>query len=351
MKYANRKKVKRINQLKKKKKFRKFTKSNEKNCYIFYINKYSILYKLLTLLFMIIFLSFNYNVPQKDEIMDISLFNSKVCICTLGKEENKYIIEFIEYYKNMGVDKIYLYDINNIDGEHFEEVIDNYIKSGFVEIVDCRGKKSYQMQIVKDCYKKNHMNYDWLIFYDIDEYIHLKGHNIKSYLNQSYFNNCEVIYLNWILHTDNNKFYYENKTLKERFPEIQKDFNTLMQMKSILRGHIPKIRIENNHLLSNNLKKCDGYGRPPITEGFGTYNIDHTNYYIDHYSCKSTEELVKKINKGSAYYHLKNRFDRLKIALTYNEITQEKIDYFDKNIPGFSNSSVREELIKRIKNK
>jgi ABC-type branched-subunit amino acid transport system substrate-binding protein len=91
---------------------------------------------------MIIFLAFKYNAPQKDEIMDISLFNSKVCICTLGKEENKYIIEFIEYYKNMGVDKIYLYDNNNIDGEHFEEVIDNYIKSGFVEIVDCRGKKS-----------------------------------------------------------------------------------------------------------------------------------------------------------------------------------------------------------------
>ena len=195
------------------------------------------------------------------------------------------------------------------------------------------------------------MNYDWLIFYDIDEYIHLKGHNIKFYLSQSCFNNCEVIYLNWIIHTDNNKFYYENKTLKERFPEIQKDFNTLAQMKSILRGHIPNIRIENNHLLSNNLKKCDGYGRPPITEGFGTYNIDHTNYYIDHYSCKSTEELVKKINKGSAYYHFNYKFDILKIALTYNEITQEKIDYFDKNIPGFSNSSVREELIKRIKNK
>ena len=34
-----------------------------------------------------------------------------VCLCLIAKDENKYIIEFIEYYKKYGIDKIYFYMI------------------------------------------------------------------------------------------------------------------------------------------------------------------------------------------------------------------------------------------------
>ena len=43
-------------------------------------------------------------------IVSIEIKN-KICICTLGKEENKYIREFVQYYEKIGVDKIYLYMI------------------------------------------------------------------------------------------------------------------------------------------------------------------------------------------------------------------------------------------------
>ena len=33
---------------------------------------------------------------------------SKICICCLGKEENRYIREFVSFYKKIGVDKIFL---------------------------------------------------------------------------------------------------------------------------------------------------------------------------------------------------------------------------------------------------
>ena len=39
--------------------------------------------------------------------------NTKICICTLGKEENRYIREYVQHYKDYGVDKIYLYDNND----------------------------------------------------------------------------------------------------------------------------------------------------------------------------------------------------------------------------------------------
>ena len=99
----------------------------------------------------------------------------KVCLCSPGKEENKYIKEFIEHYKNYGVDKIFLYDNNDLDGEYFEQEINEYINDKFVEIINFRGKKRALLLMMNDCYKKNFKKYDWLIFFEIDEYIHLKN--------------------------------------------------------------------------------------------------------------------------------------------------------------------------------
>ena len=50
-----------------------------------------------------------------------------MCICTLGKKENKYIREYIGHYKALGVDKIFLYDNNDIDDEKFEDVLSDYV--------------------------------------------------------------------------------------------------------------------------------------------------------------------------------------------------------------------------------
>ena len=63
-----------------------------------------------------------------------NLKNIKVCLCTVGKDENKYITEFVEHYNNYGIDKIYLYDNNDVDGEYFQDKIKNFIDNGFVEI-------------------------------------------------------------------------------------------------------------------------------------------------------------------------------------------------------------------------
>ena len=71
----------------------------------------------------------------------------KICICTVGKNENRYIKEYIDYYKNYGIDKIFLYDNNNINGEKFQDIIDRYVEKDFVEIKNWRGIQSPQMMI------------------------------------------------------------------------------------------------------------------------------------------------------------------------------------------------------------
>jgi len=96
--------------------------------------------------------------------------NIKVCICTIGKKENKYIREFISYYKNYGIDQIFLYDNNEINEEHFEDVIKDYINKGFVKVFNWRGRSKPQNKAINNCYMRYNKLFDWLIFYDIDEY-------------------------------------------------------------------------------------------------------------------------------------------------------------------------------------
>ena len=57
-------------------------------------------------------------------IISISILNKrrgiKVCICTIGKKENLYAREYVEFYKKKGVDKIIIYDNNEKEGEKFD---------------------------------------------------------------------------------------------------------------------------------------------------------------------------------------------------------------------------------------
>ena len=264
--------------------------------------------------------------------------NNRTCICTLGKQENRYIREFVEYYYKIGVDKINLYDNNNMNGERFEEVIGDFIKSGFVRILNWRGKKLPQLKAMNDCYKKNYKKFNWLMFYDIDEYISLADYsNIKYFLNEKKFSSCQLIYLNLITHTDNNHLYYENKSLFERFPErvpMEKPEGKRLEVKFILRGNISNIKIKNQHYCNKKLKNCNGFGKENTTLSIHTYFPDYKYYYIDHFFSKSTEEFIDKIVKGDCRYSKPKKIKIRKIKRYFDQSSQtkDKIQYIEKRL-------------------
>lgn len=283
--------------------------------------------------------------------------NLNICICTLGKSENRYIKEFVEYYEKYGVDKIFLYDNNDLNGERLEDPIYNEINKGFVKLFNRRGKKRDQLKILNHCYKNNYNKYDWIIFYDIDEYINLKNYsNLKDFLNESRFNNCQVIYLNWIIHTDNNLIFYQNKSLHERFPILEpnirnKDSNYFSPVKSILKGHIPNIKIEYLHRINKDLKVCNGFGNKPRLRG-PFMLADSKYYFIDHFYFKSLEEFTEKLNRGSAKTYKDNEIKYIKISryLKMNKINIKKINYLEKKC-GINLSKFKNININKLKSK
>ena len=268
----------------------------------------------------------------------------KVGLCTIGKEENLYVREYISHYKNYNLDKIINNDIN---GEKFDDVIRDYISNGFVKIIDIRGKISQQLKTYQHCLDNFKNEFDWLIFYDMDEFIYLKGmKNIKYFLSNPSFKKCQAIQLNMYFHTDNNKLYYENNSLAERFPE--KKISKRGFLKTIMRAKV-KIEINCPHELNKKLISCNGFGNINIKDKglIFTNKPDFKYFYIDHYSYKSTEEFVKKIMRGSAIKGLQTEMKYTKISWYFddNKITKAKIDLIE-NMTNFNLSKYR----KKIKN-
>ena len=296
------------------------------------------------LIFLLIFFFFFMKVINQKAIFLNNDFNNsadiKVCLCTLGKKENLYIKEFIQYYEKIGIDRIFLYDNNDINGERFEDIIEEYINKSFVKLFNWRGKSKILIPYLNDCYKRNYKHFDWLLFYEIDEYIHIKNYiNIKQFLNNPHFKKCQTINLNWVLHTDNNQIYYDNRSLHERFPEVQNisedgDKTRFNYVKSIMKGNIPNIYIYNTHFLSQKLKSCNGFGKKHQLVGQNLKKNDFEYYYIDHYYSKSLEEYVSKINRGCPHFDqsIEYKKSRLIIFFSINKVTIEKINYIEKNV-------------------
>ena len=317
--------------------------------YIYYINLQLIIFKkryifrllfTVSIIILMIIIWFKYIIIHFLNLNLNSISNIKVCLCTLGKKENRYIKEFVQYYENIGIDKIFLYDNNDINDERFEEIIDDYIKISFVKIMNWRGKTKILLPYLNDCYKRNYKHFDWIVFFEIDEYVHLKNYNnIKQFLNNPHFNNCQAINLNWFFHTDNNLIYYDNRSLHERFPEVQNITKEGAQtsynfVKSILKGNIPNLYISNTHYLTKKLKSCNGFGKHYQLVGQRLKKNDFEYYYIDHYYSKSLEEYVQKINKGCAHFaqSIKYKMGRINIFFAINKITLEKINFIEKNV-------------------
>ena len=251
-----------------------------------------------------------------------------------------------------GVDKIFIYDNNEINGERFDSILADYMKSNYVEILNYRGIEAKQLRMLQDCYNKNNKYYNWLIFYDIDEFIYLKNfNNIKEFLNRKKFNKCQSIYLNWVIHTDNNLKYYDNRPLYKRFPEkyINKNY---CNGKTIIRGNLEGIKMQTTHLLDYKIERCNGFGKKFIPRGIFCIIPDYTYYYIDHYYSKSTEEFINKIKKGDAGFGFNNRFKylRLNIYFRFNKITLEKIKFIAEK-SGLNSSIIINNIQKYIKKK
>ena len=262
----------------------------------------------------------------------------KVALCCIGRLENQYAVEYVEYYKKLGFDKIFIYDNNHDWEEHFEDVLQSYINDEFVEITDFRNKEAAQLSAYNDCYEKHNNEYDWIAFFDFDEFLTLvKDEDIKAYL--SHFEDFQCVKINWMVYTDNDLVINDHKPLLERFtrPMEYDKFGTYQfpennHVKSIVRGGIENFRWNGNpHTPNMDIKYCDSVGNESDKSPFIQYN--HENAYIKHFITKTIDEWIHYKQIRGAGDRTKKQSDlaySIESFFKYNGKTKEKLDYINK---------------------
>lgn len=267
----------------------------------------------------------------------------KTLICCIGKNENRYVRNYVEWHKNIGVTHIRIYDNNDPDGEHFEDVIGDYINNGYVDLVDVRGQKVVQLKCYTECYHELKNDYDWILFIDCgDEYLSFT-HPMKigEYLALPQFRNWDMIHVNLMTFGDCGKTEVTDEPLWIRFPEpipfdknVAYGFPEDMHVSSIVRGGLEDIKWEGKgytHTPSpNNLRCCNNVGFHVESESpFAP--VDFQLAAFRHYTTKTAKEYCEKMRRGFPDQmwdggRIKNlietRFFRT------NEITKEKVKIF-----------------------
>lgn len=273
----------------------------------------------------------------------------KIALCCIAKLENDYIRFFVEYYKSLHFDKIIIYDNNEPDGERFEEVIGDYIQSGFVELVAFRGRKAPQMEAYQDAYDRYNKDYDWLAFFDCDEFLTFVDgtDNIHSFLSREIFNPFQVVHFNWMVYGDNEMLDNDGRNIIERFqnPIMPYNFETPYasfpenyHVKSIVRGGLCDIKWENgSHTPQSCYSKCCNPIGVPVKSN-SHQDIEYNSAYIRHYSTKTIGEWVKnKMKKGDVFYsgEKAEQMVSLDFFFRYNMKTEDKMKYAEKLIQNY----------------
>ncbi len=147
------------------------------------------------------------NCLLKKTIILISFFTCSLfgyqydlAIASIFQQEARFMKEWIEFHRLIGVQHFYLYNDNSSD--NFKEILDPYIKAGIVELYDYpRNEKNFflhQVSAFDDALHKATGLVKWLAIIDLDEFIvPVKNDNLIDFLKN--FEEYGGVCLNWLM--------------------------------------------------------------------------------------------------------------------------------------------------------
>ena len=267
----------------------------------------------------------------------------KVATCLCCKLENNYIREYIEHYKALEVDHIFIFDNNDIDSEKVEDVTQDYINENYITIINCRGYKYYQARFYLYAYIKYGKEYDWIAYFDCDELLVLKdgSKNIHEFLSQDKFKDFNLINVNWITYGDDDQVIVKDNdySMKNRFKKsiITNTFEDY-QCKSIIRTKLNINAFAGPHVGSfdKSLKRCNCNGEKIKNfdwAGVHAFPLSIKSAYLTHYRTKTLEEYTKcRFNRNYDYFN-DVKFKDINFFFMFNKLTEDKEEYLKNNYP------------------
>lgn len=141
-------------------------------------------------------------------------------ICSIVKDENRYLEEWTSYHLALGFERIYLYDNSDTSNAvHWlrEDQANNTViqKGVFVHRYKSKDNKR-QIKGFQNCVNTFGRNHTWIALFDPDEFLVLKrDNNVVDMLRQHCHNGS--LGINWVIFGTSNKTVYEDEPVTKRF--------------------------------------------------------------------------------------------------------------------------------------
>lgn len=231
--------------------------------------------------------------------------------------ENQYAREWVSHHLALGFEHICIYDNNHDGEERFEDVLGDYIEQGCVSIIDYRNIEKAQRSAYNNAYARLSPHFDWLAFFDFDEFLCFTSQNNDKPL-QAFLHDIpkdyHAVMIPWLMMTDSGLIHNDQRPLMERFTESTTRGE--QQGKCIIRTGIPGARFTKSvHVPYTPVLKCCNPRLQPTAQ-HRLQPQDTSVAYLKHFSTKTIEEwLTNKWQKGAA-------------GCSYEKFQRQYQDYF-----------------------
>ena len=214
-------------------------------------------------------------------------YEHKLAICTIFRDDAKYLPEWIEFHEKQGVGKFYLY--NNLSSDNYQEILEPYIKSGLVVLIDWQIEQhslgewnSIQCSAYNNCIEKIRNKVKWCAFIDTDEFLFCTNHiKLTEYLKD--FEKFSGVGVNWVMYGTSNveKIQKNEKLLDLLVFRAHDNFGPNIHIKSIVKVKNVESCINphcfiyrnNGYAVSENKERINGAFSPSIS--FNKIRINH----------------------------------------------------------------------------
>jgi Glycosyltransferase family 92 len=247
-------------------------------------------------------------------------------ICAIFKNEARYLEEWIEFHRGVGVSHFYLYDNESSDDPL--SVLCPWIEKGLVTLVAWPGR-ARQRHAYMHCIRHNWSATRWLAFLDIDEFL-FSPSQVDIRLILSRFEHFPALFVYWQVFGSSGHVVrpsdpvVEAYNMRERAPRKPSG-------KSIVNPRFVR-RIPNAHNFALWIGAArDTSGKQLDYRGFFDEGHVKTPPFdvlrINHYWSRSLEELAEKVERGDAFFpnvprELEEHLDRDKL---FNEVEDTSI--------------------------
>lgn len=217
----------------------------------------------------------------------------KVALVCVAKWEDYYLDEWLEYNHKLGFDKIIMYQ-----NDWRTDIEKPYLQK---EVCDGR---SIQVPLYNNVLNTN-TEYDWVAFFDCDEFLVLKKHNnVKEFIND-YKDKTNVIGLNWFIFGSWGIKTRTSNSLLRMFPNRNKNIDPHIKVMVNARSG-ERMALPHNTMgqaMDTNEKVFNGPFNP---------NGPSDVAVINHYHNKTREDWMLRCQRGRVdceIQHDPNRWD------------------------------------------